>query len=191
MQKLTFTVSFALTANIESKICLQIAISNLKGPCLDFKTWYYSSKKDIGSSKIWACKKWKIKAVRCITNDCISRWSELWLKEGFASFMEYQSCGKLYPELKTDVDYLSDISASAFYLDSLRSSHAIEVEIEDPNELSSIYDSITYEKSNACMNMLFHYLGEEKFRTGLRLYIKRLENASFILRFFHKFRKNN
>lgn len=100
-------------------------------------------------------------------------WEELWLKEGFASFMEYLFCEKFYPELKTNLDYKSDVMAAAFSQDSLKSSHPIEVVINDPAELTSIYDSITYEKSNSIIRMLYYYLGEETFREGLRLYIKR------------------
>jgi puromycin-sensitive aminopeptidase len=100
-------------------------------------------------------------------------WCDLWLKEGFASFMEYLFVSRLYPEMKTSIDYLSDVTSSALYLDSLRSSHKIEVEINDPNELTGIYDDITYSKSNAIIRQLYYYLGEETFREGLRLYIKR------------------
>lgn len=70
-------------------------------------------------------------------------WSDLWLKEGFASWMEYLFMSKNYPELKTDLDYVPDIIDAAMKEDSLRSSHKIEVEINDPAELSSIFDCIT------------------------------------------------
>ncbi|KAI6191934.1 Aminopeptidase [Aphelenchoides bicaudatus] len=101
-------------------------------------------------------------------------WGDLWLKEGFASFMEYFFCQVNYPELKTHIDYLNDVVADGMGEDSLKSSHKIEVDINDPSELTSIYDAITYEKSNSIIRMLFNYLGEETFRAGLRLYVKRI-----------------
>uniref|UniRef100_A0A914HD91 Aminopeptidase n=1 Tax=Globodera rostochiensis TaxID=31243 RepID=A0A914HD91_GLORO len=61
-------------------------------------------------------------------------WTDLWLKEGFASFMEYLFTDKNYPEYKI-------------------CSHPIEVPIGNPNELDEIYDSITYAKSNSALRI--------------------------------------
>nr|AML39764.1 aminopeptidase [Haemonchus contortus]CDJ85176.1 Peptidase M1 domain containing protein [Haemonchus contortus] len=102
-------------------------------------------------------------------------WTDLWLKEGFASFMEYLFVGTNYPEFKIWEHFVNDELAQGFGLDALRNSHPIEVEIDDPCELEEIYDNITYAKSNAVNRMLFHYLGEETFQAGLRLYLKKFQ----------------
>uniref|UniRef100_A0A914USM4 Puromycin-sensitive aminopeptidase n=1 Tax=Plectus sambesii TaxID=2011161 RepID=A0A914USM4_9BILA len=102
-------------------------------------------------------------------------WTDLWLKEGFASFMEYLFVGANYPEFKTWLHFVNDELASGFSLDALKSSHPIEVTIDNPNELDEIYDSITYAKSNSINRMLFSYLGEEVFRNGLRIYLKKFQ----------------
>ena len=60
----------------------------------------------------------------------------------------------------------------------MKSSHPIEVEINDPADLSSIYDHITYEKSNAILRMLYKYLGNDTFRDGLRDYCRKHQFAS-------------
>ncbi|PAV64104.1 hypothetical protein WR25_05612 [Diploscapter pachys] len=100
-------------------------------------------------------------------------WTDLWLKEGFASFMEYLFVGYNCEEFKIWLHFINDEFASGLGLDSLRSSHPIEVEIDNPNELEEIYDSITYAKSNSVNRMLCFYLGEETFQKGLRIYLKR------------------
>ncbi|ETN76612.1 peptidase family M1 [Necator americanus] len=102
-------------------------------------------------------------------------WTDLWLKEGFASFMEYLFVGYNCPEFKIWEHFVNDELAQGFNLDGLRNSHPIEVEIDNPCELEEIYDNITYAKSNAINRMLFFYLGEPTFQDGLRLYLKKFQ----------------
>ncbi|CAI4226209.1 unnamed protein product [Auanema sp. JU1783] len=107
-------------------------------------------------------------------------WTDLWLKEGFASFMEYLFVGYNYEDLQIWLYFLNDELAQGFKLDALRSSHPIEVEIDDPNELDEIYDSITYAKSNSVNRMLCYYLGEKTFQKGLRLYLKKYQYGNAV-----------
>uniref|UniRef100_A0A0K0DBG3 Aminopeptidase n=1 Tax=Angiostrongylus cantonensis TaxID=6313 RepID=A0A0K0DBG3_ANGCA len=100
-------------------------------------------------------------------------WTDLWLKEGFASFMEYLFVGYVCPEFKIWEHFVNDELAQGFNLDALRNSHPIEG--KNPCELEEIYDKITYAKSNAINRMLFHYLGEPTFQAGLRLYLKKFQ----------------
>uniref|UniRef100_A0A915EHW9 Aminopeptidase n=1 Tax=Ditylenchus dipsaci TaxID=166011 RepID=A0A915EHW9_9BILA len=60
-------------------------------------------------------------------------WTDLWLKEGFASFMEYMAVDKLCPEFNIWRSFLDYEVASGFSLDSMRNSHPIE----DVNALMS------------------------------------------------------
>uniref|UniRef100_F1KUM7 Aminopeptidase n=1 Tax=Ascaris suum TaxID=6253 RepID=F1KUM7_ASCSU len=107
-------------------------------------------------------------------------WTDLWLKEGFASFMEYMFVGANYPEFKIWLHFVNDELAQGFSLDALKSSHPIEVEIDNPNELDEIYDSITYAKSNSINRMLCSYLGEETFQKGLRIYLDRFKYGNAV-----------
>ena len=100
-------------------------------------------------------------------------WSELWLKEGFASLLMYVFVEELRPELRQMRDYLINVTNLAFGADEVKSSHSIEIEINDPCELDSYYDSITYQKSNAVLSMIYNYLGGDVFKAGLRQYIKK------------------
>uniref|UniRef100_A0A158R5B1 Aminopeptidase n=1 Tax=Syphacia muris TaxID=451379 RepID=A0A158R5B1_9BILA len=105
-------------------------------------------------------------------------WTDLWLKEGFASFMEYMFVGSNYPEYKIWLHFVNDEMAPGFGLDSLRSSHPIEIEIDNPNELDEIYDNITYAKSNSVNRMLCNYLGEKTFQKGLQMYLRKFQYSN-------------
>lgn len=65
-------------------------------------------------------------------------------------------------------------------LDCLRSSHPIEVPIDNPNELDEIYDSITYAKSNSVIRMLYNYLTEPVFQKGLRIYLQKFKYGNAV-----------
>ncbi|VDK25238.1 unnamed protein product, partial [Anisakis simplex] len=76
--------------------------------------------------------------------------------------------------------FVNDEVAEGFALDALKSSHPIEVEIDNPNELDEIYDSITYAKSNSVNRMLCNYLGEDVFQKGLRIYLNRFKYGNAV-----------
>ncbi|GMT03168.1 hypothetical protein PENTCL1PPCAC_25342, partial [Pristionchus entomophagus] len=109
-------------------------------------------------------------------------WTDLWLKEGFACFMEYLFIEHNYPDYKIWMRFARDQITRGMNLDSLRNSHPIEMQIDHPEELDEIYDAITYAKSNCVNRMLYEYLGEETFQKGLRLYLARhaFGNASTV-----------
>lgn len=107
-------------------------------------------------------------------------WNQLWLKEGFASFMEYLMVGSNYPEFNIWQQFLNDEVTAGLSLDSLRSSHPIEVPIENPSELEEIYDAITYQKSNSVLRMLYGHLGEPTFQKALRNYIKKHQYSNTV-----------
>lgn len=102
-------------------------------------------------------------------------WEGLWLKEGFATFMAYMFVGAHYPEFDIWNQFIQAETLSSMSLDSLKSSHPIEVPINDPGEIDEIYDAISYEKSASILRMLECYLGKEVFRDGLRRYLTKFQ----------------
>ena len=100
-------------------------------------------------------------------------WDGLWLNEGFATWMSWYSCNKFFPEWKIWESYVVEDLASALALDSLRSSHPIEVPIKRADEVNEIFDAISYSKGSAVIRMLSSYLGEDIFMEGIRRYIKK------------------
>ncbi len=100
-------------------------------------------------------------------------WTDLWLNEGFASYMENLCVDKMFPSWHIWDLYLADRYAVALRLDSLANSHPIEVEVHHPSEISEIFDMVSYAKGSAVIRMVAEYIGYEKFRDGLRYYLKK------------------
>jgi aminopeptidase 2 len=100
-------------------------------------------------------------------------WDGLWLNEGFATWMSWYSCNVFYPDWKVWEGYVTDNLAGALSLDSLRSSHPIEVPIKRADEINQIFDAISYSKGSSVIRMISKYVGEETFMEGIRRYLKK------------------
>ena len=100
-------------------------------------------------------------------------WDGLWLNEGFATWMSWYSCNKFYPEWKVWEGFVTDTLQGALSLDSLRSSHPIEVPVKRADEVNQIFDAISYSKGSCVLVMIAKYLGEQTFMEGIRNYIKK------------------
>jgi aminopeptidase N len=99
-------------------------------------------------------------------------WTDLWLNEGFASWIEYLAVNECFPEWDIWTQFVVDEQERALTLDALQNTHPIEVKIQDPEEISSIFDTISYCKGSSVIHMLHNYLGADMFRNGLRHYLK-------------------
>jgi aminopeptidase N len=99
-------------------------------------------------------------------------WTDLWLNESFASWMSWLAVDHLFPDWKVWTQFIVDEQGYALKLDALEHTHPIEVEVRHPDEIRTIFDAISYEKGASALLMLHHYLGDEAFRDGLRLYLK-------------------
>ncbi|OQD81257.1 hypothetical protein PENANT_c028G06029 [Penicillium antarcticum] len=100
-------------------------------------------------------------------------WDGLWLNEGFATWMSWYSCNVFYPEWKVWQTYVIDNLQGALSLDSLRSSHPIEVPVKRADEINQIFDAISYSKGSSVLRMISKYLGEDVFLQGVRNYIRK------------------
>ena len=104
-------------------------------------------------------------------------WTDLWLNESFASFVGEKATAALMPEWGYWRDFVAD-NASAFNLDSLASTHPISVEAKNAEEAGQRFDAISYEKGAAVLRMIEGYLGEDVFRDGVRIYLRRYAEAN-------------
>ncbi|PNP55420.1 hypothetical protein THARTR1_04250 [Trichoderma harzianum] len=100
-------------------------------------------------------------------------WEGLWLNEGFATWASWYSCNIFYPEWRVWQTYVTDDLQSALSLDSLRSSHPIEVPVKRADEINQIFDAISYSKGSCVLRMISTYLGEDKFLEGVRKYLNK------------------
>ncbi|KAF2454377.1 peptidase family M1-domain-containing protein [Lineolata rhizophorae] len=99
-------------------------------------------------------------------------WSELWLNEGFATWVGWIATDHFYPEWKVWAQFVAESYQTAFGLDSLRKSHPIEVAVRDALEVDQIFDHISYLKGSSVIRMLSAHLGIERFLLGVSNYLK-------------------
>jgi aminopeptidase N len=97
-------------------------------------------------------------------------WDNLWLNEGFASWMQVKAAEHFHPQWQT---WLNDNSQKqyAMSLDARRTSHPIQQPVADQSEAMTAFDGITYSKGQALIRMIESYLGENVFRDGIRRYM--------------------
>ncbi|HEX4987218.1 MAG TPA: M1 family metallopeptidase, partial [Candidatus Binatia bacterium] len=104
-------------------------------------------------------------------------WNGLWLNEAFATFMEMLAVDAWKPEWRR-WDSFTVSRAAAMQVDGLKSTRPIEFPVERPEEAAGMFDVLTYEKGASVLRMLERYLGADKFRDGIRLYLRRHEYAN-------------
>ena len=98
-------------------------------------------------------------------------WNDLWLNESFATFMATKFVDKFYPEWNLWDQFIEDAMNSAMGLDSLKTTHPIDVTVNSPAEIREIFDVISYDKGGCVLRMLENYVGETNFRAGLKNYL--------------------
>src|SRR5881409_439390 len=107
-------------------------------------------------------------------------WDNLWLNEGFASWMGSKCTAHFNPqwevwlrrEFPRDPTRRSGIAKEAAMESDARSTtHAIQQRIATEAEANSAFDDITYKKGQSFLRMLESFLGEDVFRDGIRRYI--------------------
>jgi len=99
-------------------------------------------------------------------------WTDLWLNEGFASWMEYLALDSLYPEWDIWTQFAVDEQQAALKADALEHTHPIEVPVNHPDEIRAIFDIISYQKGSSVIHMLYNFLGPEGFKKGISHYLK-------------------
>jgi puromycin-sensitive aminopeptidase len=100
-------------------------------------------------------------------------WTDLWLNEGFASWIEYMAIDHLFPDWHMWTQFIVDEQLPAMKLDALENTHPIEASIHHPDEIRTIFDGISYGKGASVIHMLHDYLGPDMFRKGLQCYLER------------------
>ncbi|MBR0756757.1 M1 family metallopeptidase [Bradyrhizobium jicamae] len=97
-------------------------------------------------------------------------WDNLWLNEGFASWMATKASDQFNPQWQ---GWRSAYGGKQFAmsLDARRTSHPIQQPVADHSEATIAFDAITYNKGQAFIRMLETYLGEQAFRHGIRKYM--------------------
>ncbi|MBS0362449.1 MAG: M1 family peptidase, partial [Proteobacteria bacterium] len=97
-------------------------------------------------------------------------WDDLWLNEGFASWMENKTTDHFHPEWKIWLQTKGG-EQGAMRTDARDGAHPVITPIKDVFAAANAFDGITYEKGHAVIHMLEAYVGEDVFRQGVRNYI--------------------
>lgn len=100
-------------------------------------------------------------------------WNDLWLNEGFASFIEYLAVDAIYPKWNIWNQFVISDQSVAMSLDQLENTHKIDVSVHHPDEIGEIFDRISYSKGAVVIRQLLGFLGEKNMRDGLRHYLKK------------------
>ena len=99
-------------------------------------------------------------------------WNDIWLNESFASFVGEKCTANVNPEWRFWRDVVAQ-NTPAFNLDSLVSTHPISMEAKNVDEANERFDAVTYLKGQGVLRMIESYLGEDDFRSGVRIYLGR------------------
>jgi aminopeptidase N/puromycin-sensitive aminopeptidase len=98
-------------------------------------------------------------------------WDDIWLNEGFATWMSSKPVQAWRPEWNFDLDDVSG-TGGTLNLDSLANTRPIHQAAETPAQILELFDGIAYGKAASVLRMLEAYLGEESFRAGVNAYLK-------------------
>lgn len=105
-------------------------------------------------------------------------WDDLWLNEGFASWMAAKVTGDLNPTWQVPAQEVLGARQAGIGLDSRGSTHPIIRHIETVDQIASAFDNITYLKGQAVIGMIEGALGPDKFRAGIRRYMAKYKYSN-------------
>ncbi|XP_018019816.1 aminopeptidase N [Hyalella azteca] len=98
-------------------------------------------------------------------------WSDIWLNEGFATYMEYLGTDSFEPTWRYLDRFVTNDLQYVFALDSLESSRPISIAVQFPSDIDQLFDAISYSKGASIIRMMNNFLTEPTFRNGLTNYL--------------------
>ncbi len=104
-------------------------------------------------------------------------WDNIWLNEGFATWMALKPSQALHPEWNAALDAVGELNR-ALTVDSLRNTHPIRARAETPEEINELFDGISYQKGAAVLRMVESYVSPEVFRRGVNAYLRKFSYAN-------------
>jgi aminopeptidase N len=98
-------------------------------------------------------------------------WDDIWLNEGFATWMANKPLAAAHPEWSIPVDEAVE-NQTALALDSLKSTRPIHSDVQTTAQIDEAFDVIAYQKGAAVLRMLESYVGADTFRKGVNAYLQ-------------------
>lgn len=99
-------------------------------------------------------------------------WEYTWLNEGFARYYQYFATALVEPSWELPLQFVVDQLHLALSVDSLENTHPMSHTVNTPEEVKSVFDSISYNKGGSVIRMIEHAIGSEKFKSAIRDYLK-------------------
>ncbi|HEX7315103.1 MAG TPA: M1 family aminopeptidase [Pyrinomonadaceae bacterium] len=101
------------------------------------------------------------------------RWfDDLWLKEGFATFMAYKAFERVMPQLNAWKVFHLRTKPLAYLTDVTKGTTPIWQEIPNLSAAKSAYGNIVYRKAPSLLRQAEFYLGEREFQRAVQLVVK-------------------
>ncbi|XP_026222167.1 alanyl (membrane) aminopeptidase a [Anabas testudineus] len=102
-------------------------------------------------------------------------WNDIWLNEGFATYMSYFAVDNVEPSFNVKDMYAMNDLHIAFQEDALASSHPLsppQEDVQTTSQITEMFDSITYSKGATILRMLSDIVGEKVFNKAVKMYLK-------------------
>jgi len=99
-------------------------------------------------------------------------WDDIWLNEGFATWMERRPAAEWKPEWNVRIEEVRD-TQQAMNTDALENTRPVRTRVHTPEEINDVFDAIAYQKTAAVVRMVEAYVGAESYRKGIAAYLKK------------------
>jgi len=97
-------------------------------------------------------------------------WDNLWLNEGFATWMENKAASEWHPEWHFEQDVADSLNETLNY-DAVRTTRPIRATANTPAEIAEMFDGIAYGKAGAVIGMIESWVGPQVFEQGVHNYL--------------------
>jgi aminopeptidase N len=104
-------------------------------------------------------------------------WDDIWLNEGFATWMANKPLAAWHPEWQVELDEVEETQV-AVSTDALRTTRPIRTKVETPDEINEVFDGIAYQKTASVLRTIENYVGADAFRRGVVSYLKKYSFAN-------------
>ena len=107
-------------------------------------------------------------------------WDDLWLNEGFASWMASKVSNDLNPSWDATSQSVAFAKQRAIVRDARVTTHPIVQHVTTPDQINQAFDDITYQKGEAVIRMLEGAVGPDVFRAGVRRYMAKYQYSNTV-----------
>ncbi|XP_024870969.1 glutamyl aminopeptidase-like [Temnothorax curvispinosus] len=100
-------------------------------------------------------------------------WNDLWLNEGFATFMASKCSNEILPNQGYMEEFPVEVMQKVFVTDAKLSSHPIVYNVQNADDISSFFDGISYKKGASVIRMMENFFGSDVFFGAISTYLNK------------------